>query len=623
MVKRITAYGVGGAVIPLAPQAVKSNGVPDNSSVKYILGQMVLNTAANEWLIYNGEQDEYTVIGGGGIETVNTIAPDIAHNFTIAAGAGITITPGTNEITLSSSGGGAGVDTFVTELNTPCVPNGSGEINTTSSTSTFTDAVVPNSNILNIEVQAPDHNILVGKGGNVVVGSIAPSAASGIPLVSNGVAADPSYSTAEVVGGGTGLVSTAPYAVLAGGTSSTNPLQQVSGLGTSGQVLTSTGALSLPTWQTSPVDPDSVESITTNLNTPCKPNISGVIATNISTTTFTDAIASNANTLKIEVQGTNHAVFVGSGSNIAATTISPTASIGIPLVSNGVSANPSFSTAEVVGGGTGLVSTAPYAVLAGGTSSTNPLQQVSGLGTSGQVLTSNGAAMLPTWQAGGGGSGFSSIVTQTFAASGTYTPTAAMKYCMIEVVGAGGAGGGSTVSGAGDTCVGGGGGGGGYARGSFSAATIGVSQVVTIGAGGIGASGAAGGTGGTTSVGALISATGGVGGNEAGPATFALASSGAGGAGASGDFQCQGCPGSFGFGLVSAGAGISMSIVGGQGGSSFFGGGAVSIVNNAGAFNGNAATSHGGGGGGSTTGSAAAATGGNGANGLVVVTEFI
>jgi len=474
MVKRITAYGVGGAVIPLAPQAVKSNGVPDNSSVKYILGQMVLNTAANEWLIYNGEQDEYTVIGGGGIETVNTIAPDIAHNFTIAAGAGITITPGTNEITLSSSGGGAGVDTFVTELNTPCVPNGSGEINTTSSTSTFTDAVVPNSNILNIEVQAPDHNILVGKGGNVVVGSIAPSAASGIPLVSNGVAADPSY-----------------------------------------------------------------------------------------------------------------------------------------------------STAEVVGGGTGLVSTAPYAVLAGGTSSTNPLQQVSGLGTSGQVLTSNGAAMLPTWQAGGGGSGFSSIVTQTFAASGTYTPTAAMKYCMIEVVGAGGAGGGSTVSGAGDTCVGGGGGGGGYARGSFSAATIGVSQVVTIGAGGIGASGATGGTGGTTSVGALISATGGVGGNEAGPATFALASSGAGGAGASGDFQCQGCPGSFGFGLVSAGAGISMSIMGGQGGSSFFGGGAVSIVNNAGAFNGNAATSHGGGGGGSTTGSAAAATGGNGANGLVVVTEFI
>ena len=40
-----------------------------------------------------------------------------------------------------------------------------------------------------------------------------------------------------------------------------------------------------------------------------------------------------------------------------------------------------------------------YAVLTGGTTSTAPLQQVSGLGTAAQVLTSNGAGTLPTWQA--------------------------------------------------------------------------------------------------------------------------------------------------------------------------------------------------------------------------------
>ena len=40
-----------------------------------------------------------------------------------------------------------------------------------------------------------------------------------------------------------------------------------------------------------------------------------------------------------------------------------------------------------------------YAVLTGGTTSTAPLQQVSGLGTAAQVLTSNGAGALPTWQA--------------------------------------------------------------------------------------------------------------------------------------------------------------------------------------------------------------------------------
>jgi len=49
-------------------------------------------------------------------------------------------------------------------------------------------------------------------------------------------------------------------------------------------------------------------------------------------------------------------------------------------------------------GGTGLLSLTAYAVLAGGTTSAGAMQQVSGLGTSGQVLTSNGAAALPTWQ---------------------------------------------------------------------------------------------------------------------------------------------------------------------------------------------------------------------------------
>jgi hypothetical protein len=40
-----------------------------------------------------------------------------------------------------------------------------------------------------------------------------------------------------------------------------------------------------------------------------------------------------------------------------------------------------------------------YAVVTGGTSSTAPLQNVSGVGTAGQVLTSAGAGALPTWSA--------------------------------------------------------------------------------------------------------------------------------------------------------------------------------------------------------------------------------
>jgi hypothetical protein len=50
-------------------------------------------------------------------------------------------------------------------------------------------------------------------------------------------------------------------------------------------------------------------------------------------------------------------------------------------------------------GGTGVSSFTAYSVLLGGTTSTGALQNVSGLGTSGQVLTSNGAGAAPSWAA--------------------------------------------------------------------------------------------------------------------------------------------------------------------------------------------------------------------------------
>lgn len=61
-------------------------------------------------------------------------------------------------------------------------------------------------------------------------------------------------------------------------------------------------------------------------------------------------------------------------------------------------------------GGTGVTSTTAYAVLCGGTTSTGNLQSIASVGTAGQVLTSNGASALPTFQ---------SIITDWVA----YTPT--------------------------------------------------------------------------------------------------------------------------------------------------------------------------------------------------------
>lgn len=50
-------------------------------------------------------------------------------------------------------------------------------------------------------------------------------------------------------------------------------------------------------------------------------------------------------------------------------------------------------------GGTGAATFTAYGVLLAGTTSTGAFQNVSGLGTSGQVLTSNGTGAAPTWQA--------------------------------------------------------------------------------------------------------------------------------------------------------------------------------------------------------------------------------
>ena len=99
---------------------------------------------------------------------------------------------------------------------------------------------------------------------------------------------------------------------------------------------------------------------------------------------------------------TQYNVHVG-GASGTLTNVAPSATSGIPLVSNGSSANPSFTTAVVAGGGTGLTSTTAYSVLCGGTTTTGALQSVASVGTTGQVLTSNGAGALPTFQAASGG----------------------------------------------------------------------------------------------------------------------------------------------------------------------------------------------------------------------------
>ncbi|WP_429139262.1 glycine-rich domain-containing protein [Aeromonas veronii] len=211
---------------------------------------------------------------------------------------------------------------------------------------------------------------------------------------------------------------------------------------------------------------------------------------------------------------------------------------------------------------------------------------------------------------------------KTFTSSGVYTPAEGVKSVVVEMVGGGGGSGGTTSTSAGQASLGGGGGAGAYAKAILTAAEIGSSQSVTIGAGGSPGPATTGdaGSGGTTSLGALVSAPGGGGGgagsvssgpvfmgNSGRPSSSPSGSNITGYAGSQGGTGC----------LLSSTSGLS-----GSGANSHFGTGGDSKYASSGG-QGNSGNGYGSGAGGSAnTASQAAKTGTAGQPGIMIIWEY-
>lgn len=145
----------------------------------------------------------------------------------------------------------------------------------------------------------------------------------------------------------------------------------------------------------------------------------------VNTNGFSFSIANPTTTPAITLSTTVTGMLKGNGTAISAATTGTDYSLGTSALATGIlksttatgaltiavagdfptlNQNTTGTASNVTGtvlvpnGGSGLTSLTAYALMTGGTTSTGNMQQVSGVGTSGQVLTSNGAGILPTWQ---------------------------------------------------------------------------------------------------------------------------------------------------------------------------------------------------------------------------------
>lgn len=208
------------------------------------------------------------------------------------------------------------------------------------------------------------HNVIVGEGTSPV-GLVAPSATTGVPLVSQGSSSDPAFGTAVVAGGGTGLATLTAHNVMLGE-------------GTSNVAFAAPGATT------------GVPLVSNNATTDPSFGTASVAGGGTGLTTLTA-----------------HDLLVGAGtSNV--TLVAPSATSGVALVSAGSSADPAFGQLDlssssavkndlpVANGGTGAGTLTAHAVLLGEGTSTLGFATI---GNAGYVLTDNGSGADPTFQA--------------------------------------------------------------------------------------------------------------------------------------------------------------------------------------------------------------------------------
>jgi len=235
--------------------------------------------------------------------------------------------------------------------------------------------------------------------------------------------------TLPVASGGTSATTFTANGILYGnGTSALG----VTSAGTTGQVLlaNTSGA---PTWGSVPSS-GAVTTFQTSLNglTPSTATAGAV--------TLAGTLGPTSGGTGLSAYTTGDIIYASATNTLAALADVAT---GNALISGGVTTAPSWGkigltthvsgTLPVANGGTGSTSFTAYGVLTGGTTSTGAVQSVAAIGTNGQVLTSNGAGALPTFQTVSAGLTVTNDTTTATALYPTFTSATSGSISGINV----------------------------------------------------------------------------------------------------------------------------------------------------------------------------------------------
>jgi hypothetical protein len=348
-------------------------------------------------------------------------------NATTANFGTATITNATwNGNTIGTSYGGTGLTTFsaanyalystsasaLVAGTLPVAAGGSGAVTFTANGVLYGNGTSP----LGVTAAGTTGQVLIGNTGAAPSwGTVSSSLVSSFQTSLSGLT--PSTATTGAVtlagtlnatSGGTGISSYAVGDLLFANTTTT--LDRIP-VGTNGYVLTSNGTA--PAWA---VIPSNVASFQTSLD-------------GLTPSTATTGAVTLAGTLGTSSGGTNLTSFTSGGAVYATSTSALTT-----------------GTLPVASGGTGRTTNTAYAVICGGTTAGGVEQSIASVGVAGQVLTSNGAGALPTFEYGSFPSGTRLAFQQTTAPVGwTKDTTAGLDDSIMRIVTGTASSGGSTA----------------------------------------------------------------------------------------------------------------------------------------------------------------------------------